>query len=69
QYAPGEVIQIPIQLTILSAPTPTENKTLNIITYPKDNYKVGDVLYISTVDNKGNPVIASISVVQNDNIK
>ena len=67
QYAPGEVIQIPIQLTILSAPTPTENKTLNIITYPKDNYKVGDVLYISTVDNRGNPVIASISVVQNDN--
>jgi len=67
QYAPGEVIQIPIQLTILSAPTPTENKTLNIITYPEDNYKVGEVLYISTVDNKGNPVIATISVVQNDN--
>ncbi len=67
QYAPGEVVQIPIQLTVLSAPTPTENKTLKIVTYPEENYKVGDVLYISTVDDKGSPVIATITVVQNDN--
>ncbi|HDD44029.1 MAG TPA: PEGA domain-containing protein, partial [Candidatus Desulfofervidus auxilii] len=67
QYAPGEVVQIPIQLTVLSAPTPTENRTLKIITYPEENYKVGDVLYISTIDDKGNPVIATITVVQNDN--
>ena len=66
QYAPGEIIQIPIQLTILKSPTPTENRTLHIITFPEDNYKVGDILYISTVDDSGNPVQSSINIVQND---
>jgi len=66
QYAPGEIIQIPIQLTILSSPTQVENKTMTIVTYPSNLFRVGDVLYISTVDEKGNLVQSTITVEHRD---